>query len=77
VQMHFASQQLQEVLRALERMKEGKYGHCEVCGWPIPPERLQAVPEATRCVQCSSNRQSNRVVLLLPRRHQVPDLYIG
>ncbi len=25
---------------------------CKGCGRPIPPERLEALPEATRCVEC-------------------------
>lgn len=26
---------------------------CELCGRPIPKERLQALPETKRCVDCS------------------------
>ena len=44
-------------LKALEQVEEkirqGTYGVCEVCGRQIPPGRLQAVPEATRCVACA------------------------
>lgn len=36
---------------ALERLKEGKYGTCVVCGQEIPPERLAAVPEIVRCIK--------------------------
>lgn len=38
--------------RALERLREGRYGLCEDCGAPIPARRLQLSPEATRCVIC-------------------------
>jgi DnaK suppressor protein len=42
---------LDEVNRALELMKTGAYGKCEVCGKDIPFERLQALPSATRCIE--------------------------
>jgi RNA polymerase-binding transcription factor DksA len=41
---------LEEVRRAQQRLAEGTYGTCEVCGEPIPEGRLEARPWATRCV---------------------------
>lgn len=38
---------------ALERIDEGTYGICEACGENISEGRLNAVPEATRCVNCA------------------------
>lgn len=37
---------------ALERVREGNCGICEVCGCKIPLRRLQALPYAVRCVKC-------------------------
>jgi DnaK suppressor protein len=37
---------------ALRQAREGTYGMCEGCGKPINPARLEAVPEATLCVEC-------------------------
>ena len=42
---------LEDVRRASERVADGSYGWCEVCGEPIPEERLEARPWAVRCVQ--------------------------
>lgn len=39
------------VKEAQERLKEGKYGTCAVCGIEIPDERLEAMPETIRCIQ--------------------------
>jgi len=39
---------------ARERMARGGYGVCEDCGRKIAPERLEALPEATRCVRCQA-----------------------
>ncbi len=41
---------LAAVRAALDRIEQGTYGTCEVCGRPIPRERLDAVPYATLCI---------------------------
>lgn len=47
-----ARRMVAEVDRALERMDAGTYGLCLSCGQPIALERLQALPQATQCVDC-------------------------
>ena len=44
------------VLDALVRIDRGVYGMCADCGKPIPEGRLDARPEAARCVGCQSKR---------------------
>lgn len=44
--------QLAGVDAALERIDAGTYGRCVECGRRIPPERLEAVPDAARCIEC-------------------------
>ncbi|OGG57966.1 hypothetical protein A2853_03515 [Candidatus Kaiserbacteria bacterium RIFCSPHIGHO2_01_FULL_55_17] len=39
-----------EIDHALERMDDGTYGTCEVCGVPIALDRLEANPAATTCI---------------------------
>src|SRR5687768_7109027 len=46
------SRELANIDRALEQMREGKYGICETCETTIPLARLQALPYATLCIQC-------------------------
>ena len=36
----------------LARIEAGSYGECTGCGTPIPAQRLQASPEASRCIAC-------------------------
>lgn len=43
-------QTLEQVDAALERIETGTYGTCELCGKPIAPGRLEAIPWATRCI---------------------------
>jgi DnaK suppressor protein len=41
------SRELARIEKALERMRNGTYGICDVTGKPIPLARLQALPYAT------------------------------
>jgi DnaK suppressor protein len=42
---------LTEVRDALRRVDAGSFGRCEVCGEPIEPARLEAVPTTTVCAK--------------------------
>lgn len=46
--------QRDEAAAALERLDAGTYGQCVDCGRTIPDERLDARPEAARCVDCQA-----------------------
>lgn len=46
--------QLETVLAALARIDAGRYGQCVDCGQQIPEARLDARPEAARCVNCQA-----------------------
>ena len=43
---------LAEIDAALARIEDGTYGACENCGRPISAERLEALPYATKCIEC-------------------------
>ncbi|WP_347756598.1 TraR/DksA C4-type zinc finger protein [Agrococcus sp. ProA11] len=42
---------------AAARIERGEGGTCSVCGGPIAPERLQARPQATTCIDCAQQRR--------------------
>lgn len=44
------------VLDALSRLDGGSYGLCVDCAKPVPEGRLEAKPEAARCLACQSKR---------------------
>lgn len=46
------SRELAHIENALERMRAGQYGVCEVCAKKIPMARLDALPYATMCIEC-------------------------
>jgi RNA polymerase-binding transcription factor DksA len=48
---------LRSLDNAIEKARRGTYGICEKCGNPIPPERLEIMPETTLCVRCASERE--------------------
>lgn len=51
-----AKLQRTEVLDALHRIEAGTYGTCTDCGAVVPEGRLEARPEAARCVKCQAKR---------------------
>ncbi len=51
--MEAARGAMEQAQHALDRFEHGDYGRCERCGEPISPERLEAIPDASRCVKCA------------------------
>jgi DnaK suppressor protein len=45
--------QIAEIDAALARIEDEQYGTCIECAEPIEAERLEAVPEAARCLGCA------------------------
>jgi RNA polymerase-binding transcription factor DksA len=52
--LHSARSQRDEVLAALARIDDSTYGQCIDCGHEIPEGRLDARPDAARCVGCQA-----------------------
>jgi RNA polymerase-binding transcription factor len=46
------ARELNQIERALSRLKQGTYGVCEGCHKKIPVARLNALPFITTCIQC-------------------------
>jgi len=51
---------LAEVERALGKFEQGTYGLCDSCAQPIAPERLEALPQASLCVNCKTKTAKSR-----------------
>jgi DnaK suppressor protein len=47
---------LADVDRAIQKLADGTYGLCDVCGQPIGDGRLEALPWAVLCVADASRR---------------------
>jgi DnaK suppressor protein len=48
---------LGDIDAALKRIEEGTYGVCVTCGAQISPERLEAMPWATLCIDCKRKEE--------------------
>jgi DnaK suppressor protein len=46
------SRELANIEVALERIRSGSYGACEICNGKIPLPRLTALPYVTTCIEC-------------------------
>jgi DnaK suppressor protein len=58
--LHSARAQRAEVVAALGRIDENTYGKCVDCGHEIPEGRLDARPDAARCVGCQAKHARRR-----------------
>jgi RNA polymerase-binding transcription factor DksA len=58
--LHSARGQRDEVLAALARIEQDTYGRCVDCEGEIPEGRLDARPDAARCVNCQAKRSRRR-----------------
>jgi RNA polymerase-binding transcription factor DksA len=66
-----------EAHAALERLDQGNFGDCEVCGESIPRARLDAIPYARCCVQCASAQQAGQRANLNHGRPNSPDVVLS
>ena len=51
-----ANQQMKDVDSAIERLDDGIYGQCIVCGEDIEPHRLKVLPTVTHCWRCQQDK---------------------
>lgn len=59
---------LNDINKALERIDNGTYGICRICGNEISDERLDFIPYASLCIECEKSREKEYV----PARHKRP-----
>ena len=51
--------QMAAVEHALQKFEEGTYGLCDICGKPIDPARLEALPQASVCMTCKAQQEKD------------------
>jgi DnaK suppressor protein len=51
---------LEQINKALKKIKEGKYGLCEKCGQQIDSKRLTVFPTAELCLKCKQQEDKLR-----------------
>jgi len=55
------SRELQQIDRALEKLRAGHFGRCETCEKAIAPTRLKYLPYATDCIVCARREERRDV----------------
>ena len=50
---------LDYVNEALQRIEDGTFGACRVCGGEVGRQRLEAVPTATQCISCKASGETD------------------
>lgn len=53
---------LRNIDAALEKIEEGTFGICELCGKKINKDRLKAVPYAKLCIDCQREEEMDSVL---------------
>lgn len=53
-----SAEEIKEIDEALERIKTGTYGICELCGQRIGAERLRVLPSAPYCRGCQASQEA-------------------
>ena len=51
------TRELRRIQKAIEAIREGRYGKCDVCERSIPVARLRALPYTTTCVACQRSQE--------------------
>ena len=55
-----ARKEISALDRATSRLRAGTYGRCADCGQVIPDARLEALPAAETCLNCTTRSRSRR-----------------
>jgi DnaK suppressor protein len=50
---------LAKIKAAIERINDGAYGICDECGDDIKPQRLEARPVTTLCIECKTRQENH------------------
>ncbi|RRA47733.1 TraR/DksA family transcriptional regulator [Acidipila sp. EB88] len=53
--------QLTQVRAALERLTDGSFGECQLCGEQIGEKRLEAVPWTPYCISCQEKIENGEI----------------
>lgn len=48
---------INKIQSALQRIEDGSFGTCEICGRPISEARLRARPVTTLCIDCKAEQE--------------------
>jgi len=53
------ARELKQIEIALQKLVQGTYGLCDVCGKKIPVARLNVLPYCSQCIECQRDMERN------------------
>ena len=53
---------INKIKKALEKVEDGTFGFCEICGEPIDFKRLEARPVTTHCIECKTSEEEEEKI---------------
>lgn len=53
---------INKIRKTLEKIEDGTFGICEICGEPIEFKRLEARPVTTRCIECKIDEEEEEKI---------------
>jgi DnaK suppressor protein len=53
---------INKIKKALEKIEDGSFGFCEICGEPIEFKRLEARPVTTHCIDCKTSAEEEEKI---------------
>jgi RNA polymerase-binding transcription factor DksA len=66
-------EEIKEINMALERMADGTFGICEICGKRIQSKRLKALPAARLCRECAGELEQVQSIQHHPKDRVIDD----
>jgi len=69
--------QLKKIEDALDKISKGTYGYCDECGKIIDIDRLEVLPETTKCVHCREKTYKTGDNTPRPIEEKVLPAYMG
>ncbi|MEW6347581.1 MAG: RNA polymerase-binding protein DksA [Thermodesulfobacteriota bacterium] len=53
---------INKIQKTLQKIEDGEFGICEVCGEPIGFKRLEARPVTSHCIECKTNEEEEEKI---------------
>lgn len=54
---------IKKIKKALQRIEDGEFGICDMCGEDISKERIKARPVTTLCIDCKTRQEARENAL--------------
>jgi DnaK suppressor protein len=53
---------INKIKKTMEKLDDGSFGYCEICGEAIEIKRLMARPVTTHCIECKTSEEEEEKI---------------